>query len=247
MRRIGLPAAALLLLALAAGAWAQPLRAVGTITAMRPDLRKATEVSLRVDASEAAELRARVGETLEVAVDPSLTWPITIGLGDQVSADLEAAEGGWTLKAMTRIGRGEFVNPGESPTLDIGSPSAKVLVKMFAPLHADCHRKTADLLGAIAQQEPDKVRVQIFDVSDRTSPAPRTEMMRERLTCATVLVNNRYEFTLKSEGRERAVQLWHKPNEPNSSYNSEDALAVVQQEIARLYPQTKPAPAGQPV
>src|SRR5574340_1424728 len=97
------------------------------MSAARPDLRKPTEVELSVDAVEAAEPKVQVGETLKLAVDPSLTWSVAIGLGDQIGADLEASEGGWTLKAMTRIGRGEFLNPGDSPTLDLGSPSAKVL------------------------------------------------------------------------------------------------------------------------
>ena len=247
MKRICLPTITLVVLAWAAIAWAQPQSLVGTVVAMRPDQRKPAEIEVRVDSSETKELAARVGQTLTVAIDKSFAWPAQVGLGDQVSADIEPAESGWTLKSVNRLGRGEFVNPGENPSLDLGSPSAKVLVKFFAPLYADCHRKTADLLRGIAEQEPDKVHLQIFDVSDRSNPAARQEMMRERLTCATVLVNNRYEFTLKRDGQERAVQLFHKPNEPNSSYNSEDALAVVQQEIARLYPPAKAAPTARPV
>lgn len=247
MKRICLPTVALVILAWAAIAWAQSQSLVGTVVAMRPDLRKPTEIDVRVDASETRELAERVGQTLTVTVDKSFAWPAQAGLGDQISADIDLADGGWTLKSVNRLGRGEFVNPGENPSVDLGSPSAKVLVKFFAPLHADCHRKTADLLRGIAEQEPDKVRLQIFDVSDRNNPAARQGMMRERLTCATVLVNNRYEFTLKRDGQERAVQLFHKPNEPDSSYNSEDALAVVQQEITRLYPPAKAAPTALPV
>lgn len=74
-------------------------------------------------------------------------------------------------------------------------------------------------------------------------------MSRERLTCATVLVNNRYEFTLKGEGEARKVQLWHRPNTPTSSYSSEDAAAVVEQEAERVYsppPLPCPPPPEQP-
>jgi hypothetical protein len=129
------------------------------------------------------------------------------------------------------------VNPGSQPSRDLGSPNAKVLVKLFAPLQPECHRLTADLLQAIAAQQPDKVRVQIFDVAE---PAAREEMGRERLTCATVLVNNRYQFTLDRDGLKRAVELIHRPNTPESTYSSEDAVAVVQQEMARLYPGSAP-------
>ena len=128
------------------------------------------------------------------------------------------------------LGRGEFVNPGQNPTLDLGSPEAKVLVKLLAPLQHECHQKTVELLKELAAREPERVRVQVFDMADREGMG-RKEMLRERTMCATVLVNNRYEFTLG----ERKVVLSHKPNEPKSTYNSEDVIAVVEQEIKRLY------------
>jgi hypothetical protein len=53
-------------------------------------------------------------------------------------------------------------------------------------------------------------------------------------------VNNRYQFTLDRDGRKRSVELIHRPNTPESTYNSEDAVAVVQQEVARLYPGSAP-------
>jgi hypothetical protein len=219
----------------------QPQIVVGTIVAMRPDEHRPAAFDLRVEDVNSKEIQATIGQTLTVAVGETQTGLWQAGLGDQVRVALQQSDGGWVLTAIERLGRGEFVNPGRNPSLGLGSPAAKVLVKFFAPLRADCHRKTADLLQAIAAQDPERVRVQIFDV---TAPAAREEMTRERLTCATVLVNNRYEFTLRQGGRTRAVQLIHKPNEPESSYNSEDALAVVQQEIERLYPEAKqPGPA----
>ena len=60
-------------------------------------------------------------------------------------------------------------------------------------------------------------------------------MQRERLRCATVLVNNRLEFTLEGEEGVREVVLSHRPNEARSSYNSEDVIAVAEREVARLY------------
>jgi hypothetical protein len=90
------------------------------------------------------------------------------------------------------------------------------------------------LLRDFAAREPDRVRIQLFDMK---SVAGREEMRKERLSCATVLVNNRFEFTLDGPSGKRQVALQHHPNDPTSSYNSEDVISVVEQEIKRLYPE----------
>lgn len=164
-----------------------------------------------------------------------------LGVGYQIQAKISAeaaAEGKalrWVAEETPKVlGRGELIRPGEGAVADLGSPEAKILVKMCAPLHTDCHIETANLLKALAGREPERVRVQLFDMA---SPAGRAEMQREGLSCATVLVNNRYEFTLAGPEGERKVALWHRPNSPQASYNSADAVAVVEQEIKRLYPE----------
>ena len=163
------------------------------------------------------------------------------GVGYQIQAKISAqaaAEGKalrWVAAETPKVlGRGELIRPGEGAVADLGSPEAKILVKMCAPLHTDCHVETANLLKALAGREPERVRVQLFDMR---SPAGRGEMQREGLSCATVLVNNRYEFTLVGPEGERKVALWHRPNSPQASYNSADAVTVVEQEIKRLYPE----------
>jgi hypothetical protein len=103
---------------------------------------------------------------------------------------------------------------------------------MFAPMRPDCHRKTADLLEELAAREPDRVRIQVFDMM---TPEGRAETNRERLRCATVLVNNRYHFALSDGDAERNVQFHRRPNSPNAMYNSEDVVAVAEQELKRLY------------
>jgi len=163
------------------------------------------------------------------------------GVGYQIQAKIsaEAAAKGkalrWVAEETSKVlGRGEMIRPGEGAVADLGSPEAKVLVKMCAPLRPECHRETANLLKALAEREPERVRVQLFDMG---SPAGRAEIQREGLSCATVLVNNRYEFTLAGPEGERKVALSHRPNSPQASYNSADAVAVVEQEIERLYPE----------
>jgi hypothetical protein len=160
--------------------------------------------------------------------------------GDQVRASLHQlpvvgtrAPEWMATKPPEVLGRGDFVRPGERPDGELGSPKARILVKMFAPFGPECHKKTTDLLKELAKREPDRVRVQLFHMRGLVG---QQELRRERLNCATVLVNNRYKFTLIEPDGERKVVLSHRPNEPGSSYRSEDVIAVVEQELKRLYP-----------
>lgn len=184
----------------------------------------------------------KVGQMIELEYPaPASPRARAPGVGYQIQAKISAeaaAEGKallWVAEETPEVrGRGELIRPGEGAVADLGSPKAKILVKMCAPLHTECHIETANLLKALAAREPERVRVQLFDMR---SPAGRAEMQREGLGCATVLVNNRYEFTLAGPEGERKVALWHRPNSPQASYNSADAVAVVEQEIERLYPE----------
>jgi hypothetical protein len=197
---------------------------------------------VQVESVEGEGGKCQPGEVVavrhEVGRGGSLYVP---GLGDRVRAKLTPDAGseqtGWlAVGGLEYLGRGEFVKPGEGAEVDLGSAEAKILVKMFAPLAPECHRTTADLLKELAEREPERVRVQIFNMMTRPGQA---EMRRERLRCATVLVNNRYEFTLQTPDGPREVAFHHRPNGPKASYNSEDVIALVDQEIARLYPEEK--------
>ncbi len=192
---------------------------------------------LRVDeAPESSE--PKVGQILRVryAMPAGTRAPSE---GDQVRASLHqlplvgTQAPVWMATTPEVLGRGDFVRPGEHHDGDLGSSKARILVKMFAPFGPECHTKTADLLRELAEREPERVRVQLFHMR---GPVGQQELRRERLSCATVLVNNRYEFTLIEPDGERKVVLSHKPNEPSSSYCSEDVVAVVEQELKRLYP-----------
>jgi len=197
------------------------------------------QVSLRIDAVETPGASVDPGTVVALRYRPDQIPERTpLGLGDQIRANVRPeGEAGEEVvvatQALELVGRGEFVNPGEGAMFDQGSPQAKVLVKMLAPLAPACHQDTARVLRELAAREPERVRVQIFDLSD---PAGRQEANRERLHCATVLVNNRYQFTLSGAGEPREVQLYRRPNYPNSNYNSQDVIAVVEQELRRLYP-----------
>jgi len=192
---------------------------------------------LRLD--EPGNSGRKAGEVLSVRYPLPTSAPGSgPAVGDQVRAKMreqpgEKAAEVWIAASTPEVlGRGELLRPGEGGATDLGSPGAKILVKMFAPVDTECHQKTAKLLRDRAAKEPERVRVQIFDM--RTA-AGREEMRRERLTCATVLVNNRYRFVLEGPTGKREVSLHHRPNEPVSSYHSEDVIAVIEQELKRCY------------
>ncbi len=199
---------------------------------------------LRVDTVESEEttLEAGQGLRLRYQVKRGTAPLLKAGAGDLVRGALrrpaEVEGGEWTAGELQVLGRGELVNPGEGAAEDLGSPEAQVLVKMLAPAGIDCHRTTAVLLREVAEREGERVRVQIFDMQ---RPEGRREMLRERLRCATVLVNNRMTFALEGEEGAREVVLSHKPNEELSTYNSEDVITVIEQELRRLYPEDREA------
>lgn len=191
---------------------------------------------LRVDETEAdgnLSVGGAVNVKYQVRADvPPIGRP---GVGDQVRATLKpegsGAKGVWLAEGLEVVGRGELVRPGKGAVVDLGSADARLLVKIVALLGSECHRKTVDLLGELAARDGDRVRVQMFDIA---RPEGREEMLRERLSCATVLINNRFEFTLPGPSK---VKLSGRPNYQMSTYRSEDVIAVVEQETGRLYPE----------
>jgi hypothetical protein len=237
-----------------------PIEVTGVLTAAQELYREKDMIMfsglLRVETASAEKPAA--GQLAAVEYPANVVRARAMGLGDEVQVSLKpkplqkAGTEVWMATATpTILGRGEFINPAQKQTTiravqgrgwtstvaapafkDVGSPEARVLVKMFAPMNTECHRETATLLEELAGREPDRVRVQIFDMQTK---AGRKEMQRERLQCATVLVNNRLHFTLSDGETERKVAFHHRPNTPQSTYRSEGVVAVVEQEVERLY------------
>jgi hypothetical protein len=218
-----------------------PIEVTGVLTAAQELYREKDMIMfsglLRVETTSAEKPAA--GQLAALEYPANVARARAMGLGDEVQVSLKpkplqkAGTEVWMATATpTILGRGEFINPGQYPTKDVGSPEARVLVKVFAPMHTECHRETATLLEELAGREPERIRVQVFDMQTK---AGRKEMQSERLQCATVLVNNRLYFTLSDGETERKVAFHHRPNTPQSTYRSEDVVAVVEQEIERLY------------
>jgi len=212
---------------------------IGTLVAGRGMYEAAENTWYLVDLRvEEGKEGLRTGLTYPIKyVLPTLEGRRAPALGDRIRIKLwqAAPTEGWVASERpTVVGRGEFIRPGEGSAEDLGQPTARILVKMLAPLATDCHRKTAELLRQVAARYPDKVRVQLFDMAKDSG---RGEIRRERLNCASVLVNNRFQFTISTPAGDRKVLFQHRPNDPNSAYNSEDVVTVVEQELRRLYPE----------
>ncbi|MCC6442131.1 MAG: hypothetical protein IT210_01605 [Armatimonadetes bacterium] len=121
---------------------------------------------------------------------------------------------------------------------EMGNKDAKVIVKAFLPTQVDCHRKTINILKDIAQKDPDRVYIRIYEL--RTDESNR-EIQKYNLSCASVFVNDKNQFRIDRNGKPVSIEMTHKPNEPDSTYNSEDVQEVIAQAVREAY-EGAPAP-----
>jgi len=112
----------------------------------------------------------------------------------------------------------------------LGNKKAKIVVDAILPLGVECHAKTIQLLQDFVKKNPDKVCVNIYDLHSMAGEQAKGKF---GVTCATVLINGKQEFDIQENGKGRHVLFSHKPNEPGASYNSEDVLTVLKQEVGK--------------
>jgi len=114
----------------------------------------------------------------------------------------------------------------------LGDPKAKVRVVAVVPMGVACHMQTMQILQEIAKADPERVRVEFYDMN---SPQGQKELAKHGIHCATVLVNGKFEWKVKRNGKEQTVVCQRKPNEPMSTYYSTDLIEIVHQELQRQY------------
>lgn len=116
---------------------------------------------------------------------------------------------------------------------ELGSKDAKVTVEAIVPIGPECQARTVRMLRALAKAEPKRVLVKIVDYTGEEGQ----DLVKARGTnCASVFVNGDYTFDLKVPGKpDRHVEFWHKPNDPDSLYRSEDVVDVVGTRLAEAY------------
>jgi len=128
---------------------------------------------------------------------------------------------------------------------ELGNKDARVTVKAFVPTRVECHQKTIQILREIVKREPERVFVQIYELR---TPECTEEMEKFNITCASVFVNGKNRYEITRDGKVTHIEMAHRPNDPNSTYSSEDVRAVIAQAIMKEYGMP-PAfgPAGAPM
>lgn len=104
-----------------------------------------------------------------------------------------------------------------------GEPGAPIKVDFYAPLTLEWHQKTIGLLREYNGQHPGRIFVRLMPMGNEECDK---EINAKGITCAVIFINDENEFTLPDG---RAVELSKRPNEPTSTYNSEDVITVLDQ------------------
>lgn len=136
-------------------------------------------------------------------------------------------------KMMGKMGAMGGPGMGQGGGQTLGNKDAKVVVEAAVPLGPECHRKTLKLLQALAKEEPERVYVKIIS---HESPEGMALVVKRGTHCASVFVNEQFKFDLPAgPGETRHVEFWHRPNDPDSTYRSEDVIDAVHLKLAEEY------------
>ncbi|MFB3881965.1 MAG: hypothetical protein ACE149_11930 [Armatimonadota bacterium] len=104
-----------------------------------------------------------------------------------------------------------------------GEKSAPIKIEFYAPLTLEWHQKTIGLLRAYNEKHPGAIFVTLMPMGN----ADCDQAIQKRgVTCAAIFVNGKNEFTLP-DGRK--VELYQRPNQSTSTYNSEDVITILDQ------------------
>jgi hypothetical protein len=114
------------------------------------------------------------------------------------------------------------VASGASQRIEIiGEPGATIKIDFYAPLTLQWHQKTIGLLREYNDQHPGRIFVRLMPMGNEECDA---EIQAKGLTCAVIFINGENEFTLPGD---RTVQLYQRPNQSTSTYNSEDVITIL--------------------
>jgi hypothetical protein len=122
---------------------------------------------------------------------------------------------------------------GQGGGQTLGNKDAKVVIEAAVPLGPECHRKTLKLLQALVKEEPKRVYVKIIS---HESPEGMALVSKRGTHCASVFVNEQFKFDLPDgPDKTRHVEFWHRPNDPDSLYHSEDVIDAVHLKLVEKY------------
>ncbi|MBN1457907.1 MAG: hypothetical protein JXA57_00130 [Armatimonadetes bacterium] len=118
----------------------------------------------------------------------------------------------------------EAIAAGERQQVEtFGDPNASTKIAFYAPLVLPWHQETIKLLREYDDEHPGRIEVTLMPMGQ---PECDATIQQQGHSCAVILINGQNEFVLP-DGRE--VTLEKRPNEPTSSYNSEDVITVLEQ------------------
>ena len=120
----------------------------------------------------------------------------------------------------------EAIASGPTEVETFGDPEAGIQIEFYAPLVLPWHAQTIGLLREYDQAHPGRIHVKLMPMGNAECD---TEMHGQGYTCAVILVNGESEFELPGKG---AVLLQKRPNQPGSTYESEDVIAVIEVLVA---------------
>jgi len=119
------------------------------------------------------------------------------------------------------------------PIEEIGDPKAGIQVEFYAPLTLEWHQQTIALLRDYDRKHPGRIHARLMPMGRSDCDA---EMQQRGFTCAVIFVKQRRpdgswgepsnRFTLP-DGRQ--VELYQRPNQSDSTYKSEDVIAILDQ------------------
>jgi hypothetical protein len=105
----------------------------------------------------------------------------------------------------------------------IGEDSAPIEIDFYAPLSLEWHQKTIGLLREYNDEHPGRIFVRLMPMGNAECDA---EINAKGITCAVIFINDENQFTLPDG---RTVELYQRPNQSTSSYNSEDVITILEQ------------------
>ena len=120
----------------------------------------------------------------------------------------------------------EAIASGPTEVETFGDSEAGIQIEFYAPLVLPWHVQTIGLLREYDQTHPGRIHVKLMPMGTAECD---TEMHGQGYTCAVVLVNGESEFELPAKG---TVLLEKRPNQPGSTYESEDVIAVIEVLVA---------------
>ena len=115
----------------------------------------------------------------------------------------------------------EAIASGPTEMETFGDPEAGVQIEFYAPLVLPWHVQTIGLLREYDAAHPGRIHVKLMPMGNAECD---TAMHGQGYTCAVALVNGESEFELPDKG---TVLLEKRPNQPGSTYDSEDVIAVI--------------------